>query len=155
MIIPSNLSYCRTIICSHLGQLIHACTCNLGNSPVFVAKTIALQKGILLALQHDVHDIYTEGDNLLVIQANQGLYSTPWQIHNIIADIKYLLHNIRYFHLQHVYHKANRTADWITNLVYSTFEGHQCNSSIVNTILLSKFLGVSLVSKFPKTLKRN
>lgn len=73
-------------------------------------EATALQKGLLLALQHDIQDIYIEGDNLLVIEAAQVISSAPWKIQNIVADIKSLMHMFRLYHLQHVYRETNRAS---------------------------------------------
>lgn len=52
----------------------HLITYNPGTSQVFVAETMALRHGIILVLQHNIKIIQIEGDNLLVVNAVQGLW---------------------------------------------------------------------------------
>ena len=85
--VSNNTAVVGVNIHNNNGELIHATSYNLGITLVFVVEAIALQKGLLLALNHVIQKIHIKGDNLLVINAIKKLWKVPWQIQLIIHDI--------------------------------------------------------------------
>lgn len=102
------------IIRDHRGQHLSASTSNLGNSQVYMEEAFALHKGIQEAVKLQIRRLYIEGDNLLVINAVKGVWSTPWKLDTIIKDINNLLsQHFDFWDLSHIYREANQGADWI------------------------------------------
>ena len=76
----------------------------------------ALRDGVQAATVAGYKDIIVEGDNQLIINALLGMISTPWQISNVLRDVRFLLQssNNDQFQVQHIYREANIAADWLS-----------------------------------------
>ncbi|XP_021740114.1 uncharacterized protein LOC110706504 [Chenopodium quinoa] len=112
------------------GAILGARAFNLGTTKVFITEAMAIHKGILLALEREIKNIIIEGDNLLVINSVNGIWSTPWQIDHIIQDICSLLSNFDNWSIRHIFREANQAADWIANvghLVSDSMDIVPCN----------------------------
>ncbi|XP_021747143.1 uncharacterized protein LOC110712992 [Chenopodium quinoa] len=148
--VKNNSSAAGVIIRDSDGKPIAAQAFNLGTTNVFVAEAFGLHKGIILALQQGIQYLQIEGDNLLVVNAVNGIWSTPWQIDHIIADIKILFRRFPHWKIRQVYREANRAADWIANVVHlvtDKLDIYFCTSSALYPILTSDALGSPLVRR--------
>jgi len=76
----------------------------------------ALRDGVQAATVAGYKDIIVEGDNQLIINALLGTISTPWQISNVLRDVRFLLQssNNDQFQIQHIYREANMAVDWLS-----------------------------------------
>jgi len=70
------------------GKLIKAGATYYGDTPILVAEARALRDGLRLMIQAGFNNIVIEGDNMIVIQVLKGKILVPWQISNIIEDIR-------------------------------------------------------------------
>lgn len=72
-----NSAAAGVIIRNSNGQPHKACAYNLGSTSSFVAEATALHLGIVLARDMGISNLHIEGDNLLVINAVLGTWSSP------------------------------------------------------------------------------
>ncbi|XP_056690230.1 uncharacterized protein [Spinacia oleracea] len=138
------------IIRNNEGISISACTFNLGQTQAFMAEAIALHKGLQEARRLQIDNLLIEGDNLLIINAVKGVWSTPWKISNIISDIKHLLTLFTTWDIKHIFREANSAADWIANvghLIVGNMYIDPTNSQRLATILCNDYSGVTLVRR--------
>lgn len=104
------------IIRNSSGEVIKATAFSLGSAPSFVSEAVALHLGIQAAIRLGIMNLIVEGDNLLVINAVQKLWKSPWKIDHIIKDVQALLHHFSEITFRHIYREGNRAADWIANM---------------------------------------
>jgi len=102
-----------------MGRLLRAGTGNYGAISIIVAEARAMRDGILLAIQAGFQHILVEGDNKLVIQAAVGASRAPWHIHQILQDINNRRSMGIKITFKHIYHEANRAADWLARFGHS------------------------------------
>ncbi|XP_056698597.1 uncharacterized protein [Spinacia oleracea] len=72
-------------------------TYNLSTSSPLLVEAVTLRNGLLLAIENNVHHVYIEGDNLLIINILQGQVQCPWKIQVLIKDVKQLLNHFDSF----------------------------------------------------------
>ncbi|XP_021744423.1 uncharacterized protein LOC110710438 [Chenopodium quinoa] len=113
-----NSTTASVVIRDHLGNHVTSRTYNLGSSSAFLAKTIALRKGPLLAKEFIISDIFIEGDNLTVINILQGHFICPWKLQLLMADVKAILDSFTSFQARQIYREGNRAADYVASLGY-------------------------------------
>lgn len=133
------------IISDSQGSLIKACAYNLGTAKVYIAEAMALQKGILLAIQEGISQLHIVGDNLLVINTVQVKWAPSRQIANIIKDIQHLLATFCHCNIQHIYKEVNKAIDWIAkvdHLINSSFVIENCSNSTLHSIIVNDILGI-------------
>ena len=61
----------------------------------------------------NIRNIIIEGDNLAVINSLKDLWSTPWEINNIISDAGIDIACFSSSHCDHVFGEANKAADFM------------------------------------------
>ena len=107
------------------GEVISAVAQSLGSSiSILQAEAWGLQAGVRAAVGLGIKNIIIEGDNLVVINSIKNSWSVPWEIANLIADIKAELREFSCFKIFHIFREANRAADFMASW------GHQ-HSSLV------------------------
>jgi len=62
-----------------------------GCTYVIMAEARALRDGVQATTVAGYKDIIVEGDNQLIINALLGTISTPWQISNVLRDVRFLI----------------------------------------------------------------
>ena len=106
----------RFVVRNHLGDPVLAMSKNLGSMEILQVEGCALRDG-LSSINPLIHDSITvEGDSMILIDAINGAFTTPWRIKGIVADINFLklrFHNISF---RHIWRKANFVADKLANL---------------------------------------
>ena len=60
-----------------------------------------------------------EGDNLSVIQELKGNFQIPWQISNIVEDVRASLGQDTRYVIHHLYQEANMVVDWLSKFSHS------------------------------------
>lgn len=126
------------IIRDDQSNLILANTFNIGICSVYVAEASSLLMGIKAALALNIRKILIEGDNLLVINAVNRIWSPPWTVDHLIKQILVLLHQFDYWEIRHIFREANQAADWISNvghLIESSMEIQDLSHSRLSLIL--------------------
>jgi len=80
-----------------------------------MAEARALRDGVQAVTVAGCKDIIVEGDNQMIINALLGAISSPWQISNVLRDVRLLLQysNRTQFQVRHIFRKANMAADWL------------------------------------------
>lgn len=98
-------SHHGVIICNHFGKLIHIYAYNLGPLLVYNTEATTLRCGILLSLKLVTEVILIEGDNLLILNTINNIWSPQCQTAHVIQDILLLLAN---FKTQHIFGKQTK-----------------------------------------------
>lgn len=81
-----------------------------------IAEATTLQQGILQARQLSLDKLQIEGDNQLVINFVNNVWTPPWRIAPLIQDIQALLSQFQDLNRLHIFREANQAADWIANV---------------------------------------
>ncbi|XP_056697886.1 uncharacterized protein [Spinacia oleracea] len=100
------------VIRDHLGNNVISRSYNLGTSSPLLAEAMALRNGLLLAIEHNIHHVFTEGDNLLIINILQGQVQCPWKIQVLMKYVNQLLQHFDTSYSRHIYREANRATDY-------------------------------------------
>ena len=72
------------------GQILNVGANHYGCTSMLMAEARALRDGVQTRVVAGYNDIIVEGDNQLLINAFLGKTSTPWQILNVLRDVKFL-----------------------------------------------------------------
>ena len=114
-----------------------------------MAEGRALRDGLEAVISGVYRNLEIEGYNMLIIQAIQDKVQVPWQVRNIIFEIKGLLAQCLQVTIRHIYRKANMAADWLSKY------GH---SAPINLLLSEceapKFRNIIQENKAGRTLVR-
>ncbi|XP_010676027.1 uncharacterized protein LOC104891937 [Beta vulgaris subsp. vulgaris] len=114
--LSSNSTALGFVIRNVAGEAMVAGSKSLGYSTsVLQAEAWALKEGILAALSFNISNLIIEGDNLAVINAIRKIWKIPWEINNIVLDIRANLPLFGSFQVQHCFREANKVADLLAN----------------------------------------
>lgn len=91
-----------------------------GSNSILITETIALKKSITMAKQLGFSHLEIEGDNLSVINVVNGVWSCPWKIEIIGADIMMDLLHFSSVRIQHIFREINSVADRLSKLAFSS-----------------------------------
>jgi len=119
------------------GMVLMVGAASFGKASIIMAEGRALRDGLQAVISGGYGNLEIEGDNMLIIQVIQDKVQVPWQVRNIIFEIKGLLAQCLQVTIRHIYRKANMAADWLSKY------GH---SAPIN-LLLSDWAGRTLVRK--------
>ena len=100
-------------------QISQSRSSKLRQASIIMAKARALRDGLKIAHQAGYNKVEIEGDNLIVIQAPKVIFQIPWQISYIIKDVCTWLEHDTLNVINHIYHEANMTADWLSKFGHS------------------------------------
>ena len=78
-----------------------------------MAEARALRDCLSSAIQAGFNRLIVEGDNKIVIQALEWNIHMPWQIHNIIKDIRTWRELGIQIITNHTFKEINMAADWL------------------------------------------
>ena len=92
---------------------------SFGRTSIIMAEGGALRNGIQAAFIGGYRNLEIEGDNMLIIQAIQGQVQVPWQVRNIVLEIKGILAQCAQVKIRHIYREANMAADWLSKYGHS------------------------------------
>jgi len=73
------------------GMVLLVGATSFGRTSIVMAEGRALRDGLQAAINGGYRNLEIEGDNMLIIQAIQNQTQIPWQVHNIILEIRELL----------------------------------------------------------------
>ena len=72
----------------------------------------------------------------------------PWQIRNVIKDIQVMLSQDAHVIIQHIYRKANMTADWLSKYRHSITDALSitvCFNIVLRNIVMDDMIERALV----------
>ena len=76
-----------------------------------MAEARTLRDGVKEVLTSGYRKITIEGDNPVIINALRGIASIPWQITNIIEDVRFWLSQNVQYEINHIFREANMTVN--------------------------------------------
>uniref|UniRef100_A0A7C9DFK5 RNase H type-1 domain-containing protein n=1 Tax=Opuntia streptacantha TaxID=393608 RepID=A0A7C9DFK5_OPUST len=115
-----------------------------------MAEGRALREGLQAVINGGYRNLEIEGDNMLVIQAIQDKVQIPWQVHNIVLEIKGLLAQCLQVTIRHIYREANLAADWLSKYGHSVptnFLLSECHAPEFRNIIQEDWAGRTLVRR--------
>lgn len=136
------------VLRNHTIELLHAYTYNSGKGAMFIVEASTLHRGIILPFQQGFHKIIIQRDNLLVFNALNGTWSSPWQIDHI-QILGRFFSNLAHDKLVTSSERQTK-ADWVANvghLVKNSFPVVPCINSSIHSILVSDALEVPLARR--------
>ena len=86
--INNSLASSRYILHDKIGGQLKEGASYYGHTSILVAEVRALREGVISIVQKAINKIIIEGSNQIVIQALKGNIQIPWQISNIIEDLR-------------------------------------------------------------------
>ena len=92
---------------------------SFGRTSTIMAEGRALRDGIQAAFIGGYRNLEIEGDNMLIIQAIQGQLQVPWQVRNIVLEIKGILAQCAQVKIRHIYRETVMAADWLSKYGHS------------------------------------
>ena len=102
----------------------------------------ALLKGLCVVLDSGLRRIVAESDNLAIINAINGSWSTPWTIRDTIEEIKQKIMQFQYIKIRHCRRQANRAADYLATKCTSNISTSSYNvPRELMSIILQDVLG--------------
>ena len=92
--------------------------CSIGRSKISASSAIqaeaeALLQGLRSALQLGIKKLEIEGDNLSVINAIKGTWTTPWEIKAILEDVRNYIKQVEYINYYYCFREGNQAADFL------------------------------------------
>jgi len=132
------------------GTVLQLGAASYGRTSILMAEGRALHDGIQAAFLSGCRNMEIEGDNMVIIQAIQGRIQVPWQLRNIVIEIKATLDQCAQVMIRHIYREANMAADWLSkfghsvpvNLLFS-----ECAATEFRTIIQEDWVGRTLVRR--------
>ena len=111
------------VIRNSSGEAILAGAKALGpNISVLQAEAWALKEGISAVVSLNIPNLIIEGDNLAVINSVRDFWKIPWEIKNIIVDIRAKLTCFGSFQVHHCFQEANKVADLMASRGHSSID---------------------------------
>ena len=103
------------------GTVLQLGAASYGRASILMAEGRTLRDGIQAAFLSGYRNMEIEGDNMVIIQAIQlqGQIQVPWQLCNIVSEIKATLDQCAQVMIRHIYRKANMTMDWLSKVGHS------------------------------------
>ena len=115
-----------------------------------MADSRALRDGIQAAVTAGFRVLDIEGDNLIIIKAAQDTAKAPWQLRNIMLDIKASMDQCSHVTIRHIYRKVNMAADWLSKYGHSLITNlltTECESMDFKRIIQEDWVGRTLVRR--------
>ncbi|KAI5355434.1 hypothetical protein L3X38_008329 [Prunus dulcis] len=116
-----NLAAIGFVIRDWNGNVWLAGAKNSGHISINVTECLALRDGLAHAIHNGWRKVLAEGDSKLIIDCINNKVSIPWSIHLIVQDIRLLSSYCEAISFQHIFRKANFTADTLVNLGSRSF----------------------------------
>lgn len=127
------------VLRNHTIELLHAYSYNSGKAAMFIVEA---------SVSQGFHKIIIQRDNLLVFNALNGTWSSPWQIDHI-QILGRFFSNLAHGKLVRALERQTK-ADWIANvahLVENSFPVVPCINSSLHSILVTDALEVPLARR--------
>ena len=93
------------------GKILRVGSSYYGCTSIIVAEARALRDGVQEAYATGFKKLIIERDNEVIIKVLLGTTSTPWQISNIIKDVRFWLDQSNQVEVRHIYRETNMAAD--------------------------------------------
>jgi len=93
------------------GNIIRAGSTHYNYTSIILEKVRVLRDGVQVEHTSGFKNFIIEVDNLVIIKALLGMTSTPWQISNIIRDVRYWLDQSAQLVIRNMYRAANMAED--------------------------------------------
>lgn len=93
------------------GCLIAAGSLNCESNSILLVEVRGLREGVREALNLEISDLQIEDDNICVIKALKGEWTTPWEISRIILDSLVDLSGCNMAHIRHCFREADKATD--------------------------------------------
>ena len=107
------------IICDWKGTTIRVGSNYYGCTSITVAEARALRDGVQEAHAAGFKNLIIKGDNQVIINMLSSTGSAPWQISNIIKDVRYWLDQSNQVEVRHAYGETNMVVDWLSKYGHS------------------------------------
>ena len=101
------------------GNWVTGFTRKLGNANSFTAEVWALRDGLMLCVQKKIPAVIVEMDAKALVDALNNPSYRNSVISPIFDDCKQLILQIPQVRINHVYHEANKCANWLANSGHS------------------------------------
>jgi len=132
------------------GEVLMVGATSYGRTSIIMAEGRALRDGLQAVISGGYRKLEIEGDNMLIIQVIQDRAQIPWQLRNIILEIKGLLNQCFQVMIRHIYREANMAADWLSKYGHSAPFNlllAECDALEFRTIIQEDWAGRTLVRR--------
>ncbi|ONI34994.1 hypothetical protein PRUPE_1G509200 [Prunus persica] len=119
-----NLAAIGFVIRDWNGNVWLAGAKNSGHISINVTECLELRDGLAHAIHNGWRKVLAEGDSKPIIDCINNKVLVPWSIHLIVQDIRLLSSYCEEISFQHIFRKANFTADALANLGHSLNPSH-------------------------------